>query len=71
MRLPFSSRATAPSNTAGSRCTPPPLAPRRTTGSSALAARCELGAVLYQYNVLGTRGPRKMTAIVPQASATL
>ena len=37
------------------------------SGVSQLAARCELGAVLYQYNVLGTRGPRKMTAIVPQA----
>ena len=30
-----------------------------------LALRTELGAVLYQYNVLGTRGPRKMTAIIP------
>lgn len=39
-----------------------------TSGNSALAARCELGAVMYQYNVLGTRGPRKMTAIVPQVS---
>lgn len=31
-------------------------------------ARCELGAVLYQYNVLGTRGPRKMTAVVPRVN---
>lgn len=28
-------------------------------------SRKELGAVLYQYNVLGTRGPRKMTGIIP------
>lgn len=27
--------------------------------------RCELGAVSYQHNVLGTRGPRKMTVVVP------
>lgn len=27
--------------------------------------RQELGCVTYQYNVLGTRGPRKMTAIIP------
>ncbi|CAD7698850.1 unnamed protein product [Ostreobium quekettii] len=28
--------------------------------------RMELGSVLYQHNLLGTRGPRKMTAIVPK-----
>ena len=28
-------------------------------------ARVELGAVTYQYNVLGTRGPRKMMASIP------
>jgi len=38
-------------------------------GVSQLAARAELGAVMYQYNVLGTRGPRKMTALVPEVSA--
>lgn len=27
--------------------------------------RQELGCVTYQYNVLGTRGPRKMTGIIP------
>ena len=27
--------------------------------------RSELGSVLYQYNVLGTRGPRKMTVVIP------
>ena len=30
----------------------------------------ELGCVLYQYNVLGTRGPRKMTAAIPQVDAS-
>ena len=34
-------------------------------GASQLAARTELGAVTYEYNVLGTRGPRKMTTIIP------
>ena len=27
--------------------------------------RQDLASVLYQYNVLGTRGPRKMTAAIP------
>ena len=27
--------------------------------------RKELACVMYQYNVLGTRGPRKMTACIP------
>jgi Tub family len=31
--------------------------------------RAELGAVTYQYNVLGTRGPRKMTVLIPQLDA--
>lgn len=31
--------------------------------------RRELGAVLYQYNVLGTRGPRRMTAAIPALDA--
>ena len=30
--------------------------------------RSELGAVLYEHNILGTRGPRKMTAIVPRSN---
>lgn len=34
-------------------------------GLSQLAPRTELGAVTYEYNVLGTRGPRKMTTIIP------
>jgi hypothetical protein len=34
-------------------------------GMGASAMRAELGAVIYQYNVLGTRGPRKMTAMIP------
>jgi len=34
-------------------------------GMGASAMRAELGAVVYQYNVLGTRGPRKMTAMIP------
>lgn len=43
--------------------------PSETTGApDAPQARLELGAVLYQYNVLGTRGPRKMTAVVPRVS---
>jgi tubby-related protein 1 len=32
---------------------------------SQLAPRTELGAVTYEYNVLGTRGPRKMTTVIP------
>jgi len=31
--------------------------------------RCELAGVRYEYNVLGTRGPRKMTALIPGADA--
>lgn len=27
--------------------------------------RCELAGIRYEYNVLGTRGPRKMTALIP------
>jgi tubby-related protein 1 len=34
-------------------------------GMSQLAPRTELGAVTYEYNVLGTRGPRKMTTVIP------
>ena len=34
-------------------------------GISQLAPRMELGAVTYEYNVLGTRGPRKMTTVIP------
>merc|ERR1712070_1012019 len=34
--------------------------------SAQMNVRCELGAVLFQYNVLGTRGPRKMTAMIPE-----
>lgn len=33
------------------------------------AVRCELAGVRYEYNVLGTRGPRKMTALIPGADA--
>mmetsp|Transcript_24095 Transcript_24095/g.78488 ORF Transcript_24095/g.78488 Transcript_24095/m.78488 type:complete len:387 (-) Transcript_24095:93-1253(-) len=33
-------------------------------GISQLSARAELAAVMYQYNVLGTRGPRKMTSMI-------
>jgi hypothetical protein len=33
-------------------------------------AKCELGAVLYETNVLGTRGPRRMSAAVPAADAS-
>ena len=38
------------------------------TAAAAAAAgrRCELGAVLYQPNVLGSRGPRKMTVVLPK-----
>ncbi|GAX86123.1 hypothetical protein CEUSTIGMA_g13536.t1, partial [Chlamydomonas eustigma] len=32
--------------------------------------REELGCVTYQYNVLGTRGPRKMTACIPAVDAS-
>lgn len=38
------------------------LAPA-STGS---IARCELGTALYQTNVLGTKGPRKMTVLIPK-----
>lgn len=33
-------------------------------------SRQELGAVTYQYNVLGTRGPRKMMAAIPAVDAS-
>jgi len=36
-----------------------------TVGVSQMSTRCEMGAVMYQYNVMGVRGPRKMTALVP------
>lgn len=29
------------------------------------AARSEVGLVKYQTNILGTRGPRRMTALIP------
>lgn len=32
-------------------------------------AQCELGAALYQTNVLGTKGPRKMTVLIPKLEA--
>jgi hypothetical protein len=32
---------------------------------SALTVRQELGVVCYESNILGSRGPRKMSAIVP------
>mmetsp|Transcript_19676 Transcript_19676/g.23605 ORF Transcript_19676/g.23605 Transcript_19676/m.23605 type:complete len:492 (+) Transcript_19676:279-1754(+) len=35
---------------------------------SQMTVRTELGAVLYQYNVLGTRGPRKMTVMIPKVN---
>lgn len=28
-----------------------------------------LGCVTYQYNVMGTRGPRKMTGVIPKLDA--
>lgn len=34
--------------------------------SEAGPLRSELGAVLYQTNVLGTKGPRKMTVVLPK-----
>lgn len=34
------------------------------------AGRSELGCVTYQYNVLGTRGPRKMTGVIPALDAS-
>lgn len=35
-------------------------------GSAQIPERTELGAVTYEYNVLGTRGPRKMSAAIPR-----
>ena len=32
--------------------------------------RKELACVTYQYNVLGTRGPRKMTAVIPSVDGS-
>jgi len=37
-----------------------------TIGVSQMSTRSELGAVLYQYNIMGVRGPRKMTAMIPK-----
>eukprot|EP00877_Chromochloris_zofingiensis_P001064 jgi/Chrzof1/10959/Cz05g18210.t1 len=42
------------------------IGPGKKTGGR---PRRELGAVLYQYNVLGTRGPRRMTAAIPALDA--
>ncbi|KXZ52850.1 hypothetical protein GPECTOR_8g232 [Gonium pectorale] len=39
--------------------------PGKKDSSSGESGRQELGAVTYQYNVLGTRGPRKMMAAIP------
>ncbi|GIL70974.1 hypothetical protein Vretimale_4064 [Volvox reticuliferus] len=39
--------------------------PGKKDASGGDATRQELGAVTYQYNVLGTRGPRKMMAAIP------
>lgn len=33
---------------------------------NAVNARCELGATTYQPNILGTKGPRKMTVLIPK-----
>lgn len=30
--------------------------------------RQELGCIAYEYNIMGSRGPRKMTAIIPAVS---
>jgi hypothetical protein len=35
-------------------------------GGEAGEARCELGAMLYTPNVLGAKGPRKMTTVLPK-----
>jgi len=40
-----------------------------TIGVSQMSTRVELGAVMYQYNVMGVRGPRKMTALAPQVDS--
>lgn len=34
-------------------------------GTSRTEARAECAAVMYAVNILGVRGPRKMTALVP------
>jgi hypothetical protein len=34
-----------------------------------LPVRQELGTIIYEHNVLGTRGPRKMTVVLPKAMA--
>ena len=38
--------------------------------SAGLAPREDLGAVTYEYNVLGTRGPRKMKGFIPRVDLT-
>lgn len=45
----------------------PPSPPRPPLpGGENGTPRCELGAVMYQTNVLGTKGPRKMTVLLPK-----
>lgn len=39
---------------------------KQKNGSDEDQTRVELGGVVYQHNVLGTRGPRKMTALLPK-----
>jgi len=41
-----------------------------TVGVSQMSTRCEIGSVMYQYNVMGVRGPRKMTACIPVVDAS-
>jgi tubby-related protein 1 len=43
---------------------------KRVSADGAGHPRQELGCVTYGYNVLGTRGPRKMTACIPRVDAS-
>ena len=38
----------------------------RGSAGGVIKLRAEMGCVIYQYNVLGTRGPRKMSAFIPK-----
>ncbi|CAG9467713.1 unnamed protein product [Pedinophyceae sp. YPF-701] len=39
--------------------------PKKAHKESGAEVRCELGAVMYQANILGTKGPRKMSVVIP------
>lgn len=46
----------------------PPCAAGKKSKAAYTELRQELGTVAYEYNIMGSRGPRKMTAVIPAVS---